>query len=114
MSQPNATLAPSEMICPSPHGSAILSVVVQGPMQGLQEEAGCMHSGLLQRLITPGQGLPDPAAPLKSITLFSPVPLMHRQGWSAPVHTALLMYLSLCRGPCRACRKKQTACIAAS
>ena len=36
-------------------------------MQGLQEEADSMHSSLLVRLVTPGQGFPDPAEPLEQL-----------------------------------------------
>ena len=36
-------------------------------MQGLQEHADSMYSALLRRLVTPGQGFPDPAEPLEGL-----------------------------------------------
>ena len=44
-----------------------LPMLLQEAMQGLQEEAGSMHSALLCSLVTPGQGFPDPAEPLEQL-----------------------------------------------
>ena len=36
-------------------------------MQGLAQEADSMQSSLLRSLVTPGEGFPDPAEPLRQL-----------------------------------------------